>query len=139
MIRAVQMVAAIALLMMISTSASAQSLHSTATVPFEFRMGDKVLPAGSYTVYEESQQGQGLLTLVDAHSKKLAVSYAFPVDSTSPAVNAQWLFHRYGDNYFLAEIRIKGRSQDQRLPVSRSEKLHAKQYDGTQVAVVSAP
>ena len=93
-IMAFAMVAAVA-------SANGQSATTKASVPFDFIVGDKNLPAGDYTVASISS-GSDALLIRSAEGKGSAVRLAMPADGNSD--HAKMVFHRYGQRYFLAEV-----------------------------------
>lgn len=73
-----------------------------AEIPFAFRAGDTQLPAGEYTVWQNP--GNGYVAIASAAGTARAALFANP---GYPAQHNQatLVFHRYGDTYFLAEIR----------------------------------
>jgi hypothetical protein len=110
---------AVGLLMTLAFSrVEAQTIDVRATIPFEFRMGQRVMAAGDYTVHHSN----GLLMLRPEHGGKpvisLAIATELPKDSSTPGL----LFHRYGDSYFLAEIWTPGYANGLGVPKSPLEK-----------------
>ena len=86
-------------------SANAQS-HANkvvANVPFEFSVGYKALPAGTYSVQSIVSAGDGLLIQsTDGKISALRLSDATRRIKEKP--QARLVFHRYGERYFLAEV-----------------------------------
>jgi hypothetical protein len=86
-------------------SANAQSNANkvVADVPFEFSVGYKALPAGTYSVQSIVSAGNGLLIQsTDGKMSALRLSEATPRIKEKP--QARLVFHRYGERYFLAEV-----------------------------------
>jgi hypothetical protein len=86
-------------------SANGQSTANkvVANVPFEFSVGYKALPSGTYSVQSIVSAGDGLLIQsTDGKISALRLSEATqPIKEKS---QARLLFRRYGERYFLAEV-----------------------------------
>ncbi len=82
----------------------AQTMDVRATIPFEFRMGQQVLSAGTYTVHHS----EGLLILRDANGGKATMGLTIATEPPTDSSTAVLVFHRYGDTYFLGEIWVPG-------------------------------
>ena len=94
----------------------AQSIALKANIPFEFHVGDKKLPAGTYVIERlgdairiAGDPGQSAMVLSNAVAKR-------PAD-----VRDMLVFSRYGDNYFLSEARWSGYLTARGVLKSRSE------------------
>ena len=84
--------------------ANAQSTPKiVATVPFEFSVGYKALPAGEYSVRSIASAGNGLL-IQSSDGKVSALRLSDPTRRTKDRPKARLVFHRYGERYFLAEV-----------------------------------
>jgi len=86
-------------------SANGQSTANkvVANVPFEFSVGYKAMPSGTYSVQSIVSAGDGLLIQsTDGKISALRLSEATqPIKEKS---QARLIFHRYGERYFLAEV-----------------------------------
>ena len=92
-------------LAMAVVSANGQSTANkvVANVPFEFSVGYKALPAGTYSVQSIVSAGDGLLIQsTDGKISALRLSEATRRIKEKP--QARLVFHRYGERYFLAEV-----------------------------------
>jgi hypothetical protein len=89
-------------------------------VPFEFVAGSKIVPAGTCTV---RLAGVGASTLSirnrDANVGLFSLSSMAETKKAS-GVNAL-VFHKYGDRYFLAEVKVEGSRTIYRMPKARAE------------------
>jgi hypothetical protein len=65
-------VAAIAICLSVS-SASAESLNASFTLPFEVHWGKAVLPAGAYTITFETRYGPALVRAGNGHGRALVM------------------------------------------------------------------
>jgi hypothetical protein len=101
----------------------AQSKVVRANVPFDFTVGDKLLPAGTYTVKETSDH----LIMIRNHDKPIAVLSLVNGDSHSSPNGGKLMFHRYGSQYFLSEILCDQANMNLQVPQSKTEKKTALQ------------
>jgi len=89
-----------------------------ANVPFDFTINNTTVPAGTYTI---SSTSADVLRITDQKHVHLLTTAL--MDSGNGAKANVLVFHKYGDRYFLSEIRSKDSStMNMRLPVWKSEK-----------------
>lgn len=74
-------------------------------VPFKFMVGAVEMPAGEYVVQLADEQG-AVLTIRDPEAKR-SVYVLTVANLGKKSENAALVFHRYGDRYFLTELRIE--------------------------------
>ena len=113
-------------------SASGQSPQARATVPFDFIVGDKTLPSGNYTVEAFNSAGQ-VLKIRNADAKGAAVRLTTPLNGESE--HATLVFHRYGEQCFLAEVWSAGGYQGRELMKGRQER--AMEKESAKIATLS--
>ena len=102
-------------------SANAQSTSIVrANIPFDFIVGDKTLPAGKYTVNSAASDGQAL-NIRTSGGKSLALVLTHDAAERSQKRIARMVFHRYGQQYFLAEV-WSGASHGRQLMQSKRER-----------------
>jgi hypothetical protein len=106
------------------STASAQSIQLRASIPFEFQVGSKVLPAGEYTLL---QSGSSKFMLVSNQETNDSTAYGgtHPLGGGSSAHakdGSVLVFNRYGNHYFLREIWREGDGTGLGFAESRSEK-----------------
>jgi len=97
-------------------SVPAYAQGSKVTVPFQFIVGETVLPAGSYlvsTVVERSD----VLAIRSVDGKAMATALMQP-STTSEKRHIVLSFQRYGGRYFLAEVNMPG-SNGRALPLPK--------------------
>ena len=102
-------------------SANAQSANRVmANIPFEFVVGDKTLSAGKYSVQPANASSNALgIQNIDNGMSAVRLSNQTQEDRTKTRVRL--VFHRYGQNYFLAEV-WNGDSTGRQLLKSRQER-----------------
>jgi hypothetical protein len=93
-----------------------------ANIPFDFMVGNKLLPAGEYTVSRGS--ATGTLMIRGRENNKASV---FLVQNTSGKVEtkAKLVFNRYGQDHFLSQI-WDGYTDGNQVPKSKAERKAAK-------------
>jgi hypothetical protein len=97
----------------------AQSSDMTAKIPFDFRLGDKLMPAGEYRV----QQQSALLILKQQGSGHAAAAQLTTPSSRREASEKGALqFTRYGNQYFLSNVWTAGARDGRALRQSKIEK-----------------
>jgi hypothetical protein len=110
----------------------AQDKTVTANVPFSFYMGSSAMPQGTYKV-DELAHG----AIVCMHSKDTVKSVTtHEIVGKKQAEPARLVFHRYGQNYFLAEIWNGETSVGQALAASQREKELAQNGAAPTLAVI---
>jgi len=78
-------------------------IEERATIPFDFYLGDTLLPAGNYAV-ERDEATLNLYGLQNNDRPVIAVSLFIPESSNVPLDSGKLVFHKYGDKYFLVQI-----------------------------------
>lgn len=135
-------IAAIALLvgatLMTARSAAAQSGAFEVNVPFNFTVHNVLLPAGSYTIGFELMHPD---TLVIRDRTQCVKATDFGLRGPIGARNRHSLiFHHYGGQYFLSEVRFESPSNGMFLPATKSERQARKvSRDEGLVSAVGAP
>jgi hypothetical protein len=75
-------------------------------IPFAFGVEDQSLPAGQYLVFTVTPERSIRLTSTDG--KHSAIVNDLPNHASEPSQNSRLVFHRYGNEYFLAEVWTAG-------------------------------
>ena len=99
-------------------SVSAQNSGVQATIPFNFAVGNTVLPSGTYIV--SSQNHEMVLIRNKDHWKVAALAIAMPGNSQY-AGQGKLVFNKYGNEYFLNEILCPTAAIAADLPTSKRE------------------
>lgn len=98
----------------------AQAPVLKANIPFDFQVNGKVMKAGEYAISEPvSPKG---LVIIRGSQKVSAAAIAYAVDANQTADRTQLVFRRYGDQYFLAQMTIKGMARNRELPPTKAER-----------------
>jgi len=84
-------------------AAHAQTPRLTADVPFPFYVGTHLMPQGSYKVDETADGHVAWIRSMGQRDALQAIT-TFNVEGKKLTEPARLVFHRYGDEYFLAQI-----------------------------------
>jgi hypothetical protein len=98
----------------------AQSNGVRATVPFDFTVGTRLLPSGTYTIEKKSMNEN--VIVIESHDKPIAVLSLVNRDSNKSPNGGKLLFHKYGGQYFLSEILCDSEDMNVEIPPSKTEK-----------------
>ena len=91
-----------------------------ANVPFQFRAGEMLIPAGECAVQRANMNSS---TLVIGNWGAKVGLFANPsiAEATEASRTNAMVFHKYGDRYFLTSIKLKGSKAVYRLHESKAE------------------
>jgi hypothetical protein len=108
-------------LLLMAGSAIAQTVQVRANIPFNFAVGNKTFPAGTYdlgTISDDTKMLQ--LRARDGDSSMIVGSNA--AENLKPADKTKLVFNQYGDRYFLSQLWIAGETRGRQLPKTSREK-----------------
>ena len=97
--------------------AKAQSTDTISKVPFTFNVGASVMPPDTYRVSDYGGQ-PGVFMISGFRQSAILLSQP---DGRTAVDRPQLVFHKYGDQYFLREIRLAGNTGFS-LPESKQER-----------------
>ena len=114
------------LLMLTVVTVSAQSEGSGAIkIPFNFVIGQKILPAGEYTI--RPNRTDKTVWLVQGNDTQAGAFFlTIPVLARETQEKTRLVFNKYGDQYFLSQIWIPGDNLGRELSMPRQERELAK-------------
>ena len=95
--------------------------RAVADIPFEFTVSNVSVPAGEYTLIEQSAQSDMIRIVNDETRKSVMVLALHTGTDHSKAATGKVIFHRYGDRYFLAGVWTPN-GLDGRVPPSKEER-----------------
>jgi len=124
-------------LLLAASTVQAQDNGVKADIPFDFVVGNQMLPAGEYTVVNQGPVNQAILIRSD-EGKAAIMSLTQPCSSFSPSAKTKLVFHTMAGRYFLYQIWTQGNSSGRQLPKSKAEVELAKNTDTTGEFVLAA-
>jgi hypothetical protein len=95
-----------------------ESVDLVAHVPFQFTVGGSTLPRDTYQL--SRLHGHAEMLLVRGERKGVVIRTE-PVRTTGRDSEPLLVFHRYGDQYFLREVRLEGNGRLD-LPETKAER-----------------
>lgn len=113
--------------------APAQDHLVKATVPFDFTVGDRTLPAGTYTISSDTNS-QGYVAIRNQDRKMAILTLCLPNQTNSGKDNTL-LFHKYGNQYFLRDLRSEGALMNINFSVTKAEKRAKAQVEEARLSV----
>jgi hypothetical protein len=112
----------------------AQDKTLNANVPFSFYMGSSPMPQGAYRVREASTGAVVWLNSMHSNANEAATTLA--INGKKETEPARLIFHRYGEDYFLAEIWTGDTSVGRVLARSPREKELAQSGAAPHLAMI---
>jgi hypothetical protein len=118
-----------------AVAVQAQSSNFRVNIPFDFIVGSQTLPAGQYSVDQQSFTGAVILKCLDHKGAASAIGLPLPV---AGAQNEKKLvFHRYTNTYFLAQVWGAG-AYGRKLPTTnREDEMAAQRSNPDNITVVA--
>ena len=102
----------------------AQEVHLVARVPFDFAVGNSSLPPDTYSLSRMDGHPEMMFVRGERTGAFVRTSEGrMPTDAATPTL----VFHRYGDEYFLREIRWEGAARFN-LPETKAERAAAEHH-----------
>jgi hypothetical protein len=124
-------------LLLATASAYAQTGVVKANVPFNFIVDKTQIPAGQYMIQNVGSSGTAMtIESQDRSLVKLVLPNA--CESAQVQEKSKLVFHRYGDQFFLAQIWTAGNDRGRELPKTEKEREIAMSYPAAQDVVVVA-
>jgi len=105
-----------------------------ASIPFDFIVRGRTLPAGKYEITRISDEPVGLLIRSLDDKRDKAVFETEPVYNRKLARNDELVFHRYGESYFLSEILTASEDRGEELAPSHAERKLQREVARNQMA-----
>jgi len=99
------------------STASAQDHAVKATIPFDFTVGNTLLPSGTYSVISDFPH------VIEIRNNKQHVEVLSLVNTADKeSKSGKLVFNRYGTQYFLSEILCSSAQMNLQLATSKLEK-----------------
>lgn len=121
-------------LLFVATAAHAQHTAVSATIPFNFVVGDRAYPAGEYTF----QSNGALLRIEDSDKMQLGILISNACESGMPSNATKLVFRTMDGYYFLQQIWVAGETRGRELPKSNTETRLAQNHVKSDSVIVAA-
>jgi hypothetical protein len=90
-------------------------------IPFEFRVANTIMPAGSYDVRVQLASGLVSLQSMERNAAAMILTNGVGGGRDIPE-KSSLVFHRYGNTYFLSRVWSHGYAIGRELPTSKAER-----------------
>jgi hypothetical protein len=113
----------LSLLVVVSARAQDDGNSIRVSIPFDFNVEGKTLPAGDYEVRRINDEPTELLIQNVNHRRDETMFQTEPLDAPRIPNHSLLVFHRYGENgYFLSEVMTAGEQTGEELRPTRAER-----------------
>ena len=99
--------------------AQTSTLHVVANIPFDFRSGSEMMPAGKYDIQTLSTH---VLMVRGTTQNRGQLLIAMDALTLKPSAHGKLIFHRYGNKYFLYQVWSPDQPYGFEFPKGRAEK-----------------
>ncbi len=131
-----------AMLVVLSSLAVAQMNSGSrivSEVPFQFTVGNKVVPAGKCVIQANVTADGKTLLIRNAEGTVGLLSSFSRSETRENASNYELVFNQYGDRYFLSGIKFEGSKITYRLPEGKVEReLQSQNMTATEETLVAS-
>lgn len=122
-----------------TSSADAFGFGVRADIPFDFVVGTKTLPSGTYTVTPHGTSANTLIIRGQENGKSAFVLSITVAAEDTLDNSPKLIFNRYGDQYFLSQVWSGARLAGQEITKSnREHELSAQGFLGFEAVSVVA-
>lgn len=121
------LVASMAVAAQAQTSGSARLI---ANIPFDFKVGDKTLPAGEYTVRQVNPASDRVVLQISTSDGRTLAMVQMNSIAGKTDESTRLVFNRYGDQHFLAEAWIAGEGIGLKALRTRAERAVEREMAG---------
>jgi hypothetical protein len=108
-----------------------------ATVPFAFTVENTALPAGTYTVYVLAPYTM-TIKVQSVDGRKAVMIAAIPTQDSKVSNEVKLVFHRFGNEYFLAQVWQQGSNIHRDLRSGNRARVLAKNGERLQFITILA-
>lgn len=91
------------------------------TIPFAFIVKDTTLPAGKYILRRVDPNDPGILEISNARNRTTVLFEAQNTQANRTPRDAELVFDKVGDQYFLAQVWTSGSEDGYQLPETKAQ------------------
>ena len=121
------------LLIAITAFAQLPGTAIRASIPFDFTVRGRTLPAGKYEITRVNDEAVNLLIRSVDNKRDHAMFETEPVYVSNTSSKDVLVFHRYGDSYFLSEVVTGSEETGRELAPSHAERQMRREMARNQV------
>src|SRR5437660_1547681 len=132
------MIALIVLVGSMAVAAQAQTsgaVELRAHIPFDFKVGNKTMPAGEYTLSRINPSADTAVLNLRSKDGRANVNLPIINDIGKAQESSKLTFHQYGNRYFFAQAWVGGDANGLQAPKSRAERAAQTEMAGIQAKI----
>jgi hypothetical protein len=129
---------AMSLPLLLSAAAHAQTTQLKVNVPFDFIVGETVLPAGDYDVQSTGPWGGKAISIHNVNSNAGTLVLSNSCQSAKTFDSSRLIFHRYGQKYFLAEVWTVNAHIGRQMPIDQRQTELARNQPKSEVVLMAS-
>ena len=136
--QAYTVIAMMALIGSMAVAAQAQNnghRQLRANIPFQFNVGNKIMPAGEYLVRSVSDDSSIVVLNIQSRDGKAGAMLLMTTVEGKVQPSAKLIFNRYGSQYFFAQAWLDGDGDGLQAPKSRAERATQREFAALKVAI----
>lgn len=118
--------AALILLVTVSSAYAQTDRQTLVDIPFNFTVGEKAMPAGKYLIQRNRKDSDTVWVIRNKQSGEAALLLTRSVHAAETQENAKFVFRKYDDLYFLSEFWAAGTNTGREIQVTDRERALAK-------------
>ena len=118
--------AALILLVTVSSAYAQTDRQTQVNIPFNFTVGEKALPAGTYLIRRNRKDADTVWVIQNKESGEAALLLTRSVRANETQESAKFVFRKYDDLYFLSEFWAAGTNTGREIQVTDRERALAK-------------
>jgi len=121
-----------------ATAADAQQTKMSATVPFDFVVGDRAYPAGEYSL-RSSADNDSVIRIGNTQEIGGGINVlSNACTNVEASKTTKIVFRRMGDYYFLYQVWTAGNTSGREFPRGRTEVRLAQNHEKSELVIVAA-
>jgi hypothetical protein len=120
--------------LLMAITAQAQQTTVSATVPFNFVVGDRAYSAGEYLF----KNSGAVLIITNASQAKTEITLSHACERVAPSPDTKLVFDTMGGYYFLRQLWVEGNFTGRELPRSRTQVRLAQNHEQQESVIVAA-
>jgi hypothetical protein len=118
--------AALILLVTVSSAYAQTDRQTLVDIPFNFTVGQKAMTAGKYLIRRNRKDSDTVWVIQNKESGEAALLLTRSVHAAETQENAKFVFRKYDDLYFLSEFWAAGTNTGREIQVTDRERALAK-------------
>jgi len=118
--------AALIVLVTVSSAYAQTDRQTLVDIPFNFTVGQKAMTAGKYLIRRNRKDSDTVWVIQNKESGEAALLLTRSVHAAETQENAKFVFRKYDDLYFLSEFWAAGTNTGREIQVTDRERALAK-------------